>query len=222
MKIKNIKLVVFDVYGTCFDIHSTSSLLKKYIGKNWKNFSNLWRTKQLEYSWIRTIMNQYVDFWKITNDALDYTLEVYKKNKIKKKILNSYKFLKPYSDLELLINFLKKKKIPRYILTNGSSLIIKNLLKKYKMNRDFNKILSVDRIKIFKPSPKVYQIVTNNFKCPSKNILFLSSNCWDIAGAKNFGFKTAWINRNKIKFDKLGLYPDIELQSLNNIRKIFN
>jgi len=109
MKIKNIKLVVFDVYGTCFDVHSTSSLLKKYIGKNWKNFFNLWRTKQLEYSWIRTIMNQYVDFWKITNDALDYTLEIYKKNKIKKKLLNSYKFLKPYSDLELLINFLKKK-----------------------------------------------------------------------------------------------------------------
>ncbi|MGL4850253.1 MAG: haloacid dehalogenase type II [Clostridium sp.] len=198
--LKNIKLCVFDAYGTLFDVHSASEKYKDEIGDTYNDFSNLWRAKQLEYSFLREIMDDYTDFINVTKDALNYACNTFNINNdsLKDKLINSYMELSAYADVIPTLQRLKAKGISLAILTNGSYSMINKAVQSSNINNLLDDILSVEDIKIFKPNKKVYEMVTEKFNLSPNEISFFSSNGWDIMGATKFGFNTFWVNR----FDK--------------------
>lgn len=218
MKIENIKVCAFDAYGTCFDVNSAAKFLEKKIGSNWLNFSNTWRTVQLEYTWLRSLMKKHADFWKVTEDSLDYAMDVYKiDNKLRDELLNLYKKLDPYPELSKCLEDLKKKQIKTCILSNGTPTLLENLVSTSGTKKFFDKILSVEAVKIYKPDPKVYELVTNEFDCKPQNVCFLSSNTWDVVGGGVFGYQSVWVNRTNKVFDKLDYQPKFIIKNLSEL-----
>ena len=219
-KFRNIKVCAFDAYGTCFDINSAAKKIKSKIGKSWLEFSNTWRTTQLEYTWLRSLMKKHINFWKITEDSLDYSMKLHNINtKNRKELLGLYKYLNAYPELKKSLLQLKQKKIKTCILSNGTPSLLRKLTKGAKVEDLFNDLISIEKIKIYKPDPRVYELVTKKYKCKPKEVCFLSSNCWDIVGAKAYGFKCIWVNRSNKIFDNLGYKPDMIFKNLDNLKK---
>tara|TARA_B110000305_G_scaffold229101_1_gene279680 strand:+ start:412 stop:1086 length:675 start_codon:yes stop_codon:yes gene_type:complete len=220
-KISNIKVCAFDAYGTCFDINSAAKLVKNKIGKSWLEFSNTWRTTQLEYTWLRSLMKNHRDFWKITKDSLDYAMKVHSiKPKYKKELLKLYKELEVYPELKKTLLYLKKKKIKCCILSNGTPKLLEQLTKRAQIEKLFDSIISIEEVKIYKPDPRVYQLVTQKYSCKPREVCFLSSNSWDVVGSRSYGFQSIWVNRvNKI-FDNLDFKPKKTISNLIQLKKI--
>jgi 2-haloacid dehalogenase len=217
-KISNIKVIAFDAYGTCFDVNSASKILKKQLGKKWFEFSTLWRTRQLEYTWLRSLMGKHVDFWKVTEDSLDYTLENFKvSRKVRSKLLRLYKVLSPFADLRITIKMLKLKNIKTCILSNGSPSLLKTLIKNAKCENLFDRLISIEKVKIYKPHPKVYELVTKQYHCKPKQVCFISSNPWDVVGGGVYGFNSVWVNRNNATFDRLGFKAKYTINKLSEL-----
>ena len=220
-KISNIKVCAFDAYGTCFDINSAAAIIKNKIGKKWLDFSNTWRTIQLEYTWLRSLMKNHKNFWQITKDSLNFAMKAHNINsKYKKELLKLYQELDVYPDLKETLLYLKRKKIKTCILSNGTPKLLGLLTKKANVQKLFDSIISIEKVKIYKPSPKVYQLVTKKYKCNPNQVCFLSSNSWDIVGAKSFGFQSVWVNRINKNFDNLDHKPNKIIKNLLQIKKI--
>jgi len=221
MKINNITVCVFDAYGTLFDVNSAASKCKAKLGNQWKSFADAWRTTQLEYTWLRSLMKRYQNFWKITEDSLDHTMTTFKINKnMKKELLNLYKELSTYPEVEKCLATLKSKNIKIAILSNGTPDLLKGLVESNNIQKYFDNIISVENIKIYKPDPKVYEMPIKIYNCKPENICFLSSNTWDVSGGGVFGYKAIWVNRfNKI-FDKLDYNPQYIINNLNQLLKL--
>ena len=220
-KISNIKVCAFDAYGTCFDINSAAKLIKNKIGKSWLEFSNTWRTTQLEYTWLRSLMKNHKDFWKVTIDSLDYAMKVYGiKSKYKKELLQLYKKLEVYPELKNVLEYLKKKKIKCCILSNGTPKLLKQLTKQAKIEHFFDSLISIEEVKIFKPHPKVYQQVTKKYSCKPQQVCFLSSNSWDVVGSRSYGFQSIWVNRSNKNFDNLDFKPIKTIQDLRQLKNL--
>ncbi len=222
MKIKNIKVCAFDAYGTCFDINSAAQNLAKEIGENWLAFSTTWRTVQLEYTWLRSLMRKHVDFWKITEDSLDYAMENHKISRgYRNNLLELYKKLTAYPELITCLKNLKEKKIKTCILSNGSPPLLDELIDHAGVKGLFDDIISIEDVGIYKPDPKVYELVTKKYNCKPNEVCFMSSNTWDVVGGGVFGYQSIWVDRFGKTFDKLGYEPKIIIKDLSELFKYF-
>ncbi len=215
---KKESIYIFDAYGTLFDVDSASRRLSKKLGSNWINFSTLWRQKQLEYSWLRNSMQSYENFWKITQNALDYALDSLKINdkNLRSELLDLYFKIESYKEVNKFLINVKRNNIKTCILSNGNYEMLNSAVKNAKLDLLIDKILSVENCKVYKPSKEVYQLVLDEFNQEKDKYIFFSSNCWDIHGASIFGLKTVWVNRiNKID-DNLPGKPDFIINKLND------
>jgi 2-haloacid dehalogenase len=220
-KIENIKVCAFDAYGTCFDINSATEKLATKIGDNWMSFSTTWRTVQLEYTWLRSMMKKHADFWKITEDSLDFAMKSHNINKnFRNELLQLYKKLEPYPELNKCLNDLKAKQIKTCILSNGSPTLLDELTINAKVKDLFNDIISIEEVGIYKPDPRVYELVTKRYLCKPEEVCFMSSNTWDVIGGGYFGYKSVWVDRFNKNFDNLDYNPNYKIKDLSDLIKM--
>ena len=217
----NTKALVFDAYGTLFDVNSAANKCKEKIGEDWEKFANFWRTTQLEYTWLRSLMGRHRDFWKITEDSLEKSMQVFGVNKnMKNELLNLYKVLSPYPEVKNVLETLKDQNFKLAILSNGTPSLLNELVSSNDLNNLFDDLFSVEEVKVFKPASKVYEIPTKKYNIKASQITFLSANTWDVSGAGNFGYNSVWVNRNKSKFDLLDYQPKNEVSNLTQLLDI--
>ena len=214
----NPKAIVFDAYGTLFDVNSAAEKCKGKIGNKWENFANFWRTTQLEYTWLRSLMKKHKNFWQITEDSLDKSMETFQIDKsLRNDLLSLYKELSTYPEVKNVLENLKKKSFKLAILSNGTPELLNHLVKSSDLENLFDDIFSVEEVKIYKPDPKVYDIPVNKYKVSKGEITFLSANTWDVSGAGNYGYNSIWVNRNNSVFDKLDYKPKNEVKNLKQL-----
>ena len=215
------KAIIFDAYGTLFDVNSAAEKSKNKIGDKWEAFANYWRTTQLEYTWLRSLMHRHKDFWQITEDSLDKSMKVFNINKdMKTELLNLYKKLSPFSEVKETLENLKKKDIKLSILSNGTPELLNTLVVSNKLDTIFDDIFSIEEVRIYKPDSKVYDLPVNKYKIKPNEIIFLSANTWDVSGGGNYGYNSVWVNRNNTVFDNLDYKPFKEIKSLQQLLDI--
>ena len=216
---KSVRHAVFDAYGTLFDVHSAASRYQVRLGQHAQAVSKMWRTKQLEYTWLRSLMHCYVDFWEVTQDSLDYALEYQgiDDNSLRKDLLRAYYELSCYPEVPDTLIKLKQIGLGTAILSNGSRKMLEAGVRNSKLGKVLDSIISVESIEIFKPSPKVYQLATDQLGCNTEEVLFFSSNAWDVSGASTFGFKTIWVNRFEQANERLPGNPIMEVNTLDAV-----
>ena len=215
------KAIVFDAYGTLFDVNSAAEKCKDKIGDKWESFANFWRTTQLEYTWLRSLMKRHKDFWTITEDSLDKSMKVFGIDKsMKNDLLNLYKILSPYPEVKEVLVALKKRDVKLAILSNGTPALLNELVKSNNLNNLFDDLFSIEEVKIYKPDSKVYALPIKKYKIEPHEITFLSANTWDVSGGGNYGYNSIWVNRNKSKFDNLDYQPVNEIGNLSQLLDI--
>jgi len=192
-------IFVFDAYGTLFNVHGAIARCGQ-TGPDAERMSDLWRTKQLEYTWTLTLAGHYADFWVLTERALDYALaRVPAVDKsIKQKLMDAYYQLDAFPDARVALRALKAKGHRTGILSNGSTKMLKGAVDAAGIGADLDAVLSVDSVKMFKPRPEVYALVTDHYKCKPGDVTFVSSNRWDVMAGTSVGFNSYWINRSKM------------------------
>ena len=218
-----IKACIFDAYGTLFDVNAACRELSKEVGDSWEQLASLWRLRQVEYTWLRNSMDQYIDFWQITSDALDYAMETLgiENNELREQLLNLYLKLEAYPEVKVLLTKLKQRGLKTGILSNGSMKMLNSAVDNANIREYLDEILSVEECEIYKPSSKVYDLVKIKMQINKENVLFFSSNAWDMHAASNYGFKTIWVNRFNNKLERLPGKPINIVNSLEKIDEIF-
>ena len=217
----NIKAIIFDAYGTLFDVNSAAEKCKNKIGEKWEDFANHWRTTQLEYTWLRSLMNRHKDFWQVTEDSLKKSMEAYKiENSMKNDLLNLYKVLSPFEEVLETLKSLKEKKYKLAILSNGTPELLNELVKTNNLESFFDDIFSIEEVGVYKPDTKVYDIPIKKYGIKKNEVIFLSSNTWDVSGGGNYGYQSIWVNRNKNIFDYLDYTPKNQINSLKGLLDI--
>lgn len=214
-----LQVLVFDAYGTIYDVASVFARCEHHFPGHGKAISDLWRQKQLEYTWLRTLMGRYENFERVTEDGLKHTcraLSLELTAEIRRDLMNEYFELATYDEVPAALERLAAR-MPLAILSNGSPGMLEKVTEYNGLTSRFKAVLSVDGSRIFKPSAKVYQIAVERFNVPKEAIGFVSSNYWDAVGAKTFGFDVFWINRFKRVPDELGNSPDREVFTMNDI-----
>ena len=218
---KNIKAIIFDAYGTLFDVNSAAEKCKNKIGDKWELFANYWRTTQLEYTWLRSLMGRHQDFWKVTEQSLDKSMEIFKiDTTMKDKLLDLYKVLATFPEVEETLKKLKEKKYKLIILSNGTPSLLKELVSSNNLESIFDDVLSIEEVKIYKPHPNVYNIPIKKYQIEKNQFAYLSSNTWDVSAAGNFGFNAVWVNRNNNIFDNLDYKPITEINNLSYLNNL--
>jgi 2-haloacid dehalogenase len=213
-----IKALAFDAYGTIFDVHSVIALCDQLFPGRGPALSQLWRTKQLEYTWLRSLMGAYEDFWKVTESGLAFACEslgLQLTDDKRAQLLDAYLHLTPYTDVPPALQSLQH--LPLAILSNGAPRMLNDVVANANLSHAFKHLLSVDSVKIFKPHLSVYQLAPDTFGVAAQEIGFVSSNGWDIAGAAHFGFRTFWINRTKQPVEGLGSQPYRIVSTLQDV-----
>ncbi len=215
---KNVKAIIFDAYGTLFDVNSAAEKCKDKIGDKWEPFANFWRTTQLEYTWLRSLMGRHKDFWQVTEDSLDKSMKAFNiDSSMKNELLNLYKILSPYKEVSETLKALKEKKFKLAILSNGTPSLLNELVKSNNLNNLFDDIFSIEEVGVYKPDSKVYDIPVKKYKIKKDEIAFLSANTWDVSGGGNYGYHAIWVNRNNNIFDNLDYKPTNEIKSLKEL-----
>ena len=200
----NTKAIVFDAYGTLFDVNSAAEKCKDKIGDKWETFANYWRTTQLEYTWLRSLMKRHKDFWQVTEDSLDKSMHEYSIDvSMRNELLNLYKVLSTFPEVKEVLKKLKEKNYKLAILSNGTPSLLNELVKSNNLVNIFNDIFSIEEVGIYKPASKVYDIPIKKYKVQKKEVVFLSANTWDVSGGGNYGYNSIWVNRSNNTFDKL-------------------
>ena len=217
----DFKAIVFDAYGTLFDVNSAAEKCKDKIGDKWEAFANYWRTTQLEYTWLRSLMKRHKDFWQITEDSLDKSMSVFKiDNSMRDELLNLYKILSPFQEVPEVLKSLKEKNFKLAILSNGTPSLLSELVKSNNLSNLFDDIFSIEEVGVFKPDTKVYDLPIKKYKIEKNEVAFLSANTWDVSGGGNYGYNSIWVNRNNNIFDKLDYSPQNEIKNLNDLLDI--
>ena len=222
-ELSQFRVFVFDAYGTLFDVNAAAEKLAHDLGPVWPDFSNLWRQKQLEYSWVCSLMQSpWRPFWQITQDALDYALEFHKldSGKWRDPLLKIYFSLPAFAEVPAVLNTFRAlhESAALAILSNGSIDMLNSAIRGSELDQFFDAVLSADAVGVFKTSPQTYQMTIDRFLITDPStVLFFSSNGWDIAGAGQFGFTTVWLNRGAAIRDRLPIKPDYEVSSLTNV-----
>ena len=215
---KNVKAIIFDAYGTLFDVNSAAEKCKDKIGDKWEPFANFWRTTQLEYTWLRSLMERHKDFWQVTEDSLDKSMKAFNIDlSMKDELLNLYKVLSPYKEVPETLKTLKEKKFKLAILSNGTPSLLKELVKSNDLDNLFDDIFSIEEVGIYKPSSKVYDIPIKKYQIEKSEVAFLSANTWDVSGGGNYGYQSIWVNRNNNIFDNLDYEPKNQIKNLKDL-----
>ena len=215
---KNIKAIIFDAYGTLFDVNSAAEKCKDKIGDKWEGFANFWRTTQLEYTWLRSLMDRHKDFWQITEDSLDKSIKVFDIDpSMRNELLNLYKILSPYKEVPETLKTLKEKKFKLAILSNGTPSLLDQLVKSNHLDNLFDDIFSIEQVGIYKPSSRVYDMPIKKYNISKSEVAFLSANTWDVSGGGNYGYQSIWVNRNNNIFDNLDFRPKYQITDLNKL-----
>ncbi|MEO9339884.1 haloacid dehalogenase type II [Mesorhizobium sp. SB112] len=210
---------VFDAYGTLFDVHAAVRRHADTIGPDGQRLSEIWRAKQLEYSWVRTLMGAYQDFWALTEQSLDFALSQFPNvdSGLRAKLLDAYWNLDCYPEVPSVLKALKADGARLAILSNGSPGMLESAVKHAALDQVIDEVFSVDAVKRFKTDPSVYDLVTTGWRLYPQAISFQSSNRWDIAGAAKFGFRTVWINRGNQPDEYADYKPSLILPSLKGM-----
>jgi len=218
---KNIKAIIFDAYGTLFDVNSAAKKCKDKIGNKWEGFANFWRTTQLEYTWLRSLMKRHKDFWQVTEDSLDKSMNVFKIDKsMRNELLDLYKILNTFPEVKDVLNKLKEKRYKLAILSNGTPSLLNELVKNNDLENIFDDVFSIEEVGIYKPDYRVYDIPIKKYQIQKNEVVFLSANTWDISGGGNYGYNSVWVNRNNNIFDNLDYTPKKEVKNLNQLLDI--
>ena len=218
---KNIKAIIFDAYGTLFDVNSAAEKCKDKIGDKWEGFANFWRTTQLEYTWLRSLMKRHKDFWQVTEDSLNKSMKAFNIDPgMKNELLNLYKVLSPFKEVPETLKILKEKKFKLAILSNGTPSLLNELVMGNNLNDLFDDLFSIEEVGIYKPDSKVYDLPIKRYKIKKNEVVFLSANTWDVSGGGNYGFNSIWVNRNNSIFDNLDYKPQNEIKNLNELTKL--
>ena len=217
-----LRALVFDAYGTLFDVHSVMTACEDLFPGKGSVLSQLWRVKQLEYSWLRSLIGRYVDFNQVTRESLQFacqSLSLPFSDSILTELIRAYRTLAPFSDTLSTLQQLRHQQpaVKLAILSNGAAEMLNAVVAYNKLDVLLDAVLSADEVGIFKPDPRVYQLACDRLGVARDQIGFVSSNGWDAAGAKSFGFTTFWINRTAAPVDALGLIPDRVLNSLTEL-----
>ncbi|MTI42690.1 2-haloacid dehalogenase [Roseibium hamelinense] len=210
---------VFDAYGTLFDVHAAVRKYSESVGPDAARLSQIWREKQLEYSWVRALMGHYRDFWELTQEALDtaFALTPSADAALKSDLLNAYWTLDCYQEVPQVLTELKNTGAKLAILSNGSPAMLDAAVNAAGLTDLFDEVFSVDDLRTFKTDPKVYELVTTQFRIYPDTVSFQSSNRWDIAGATAFGFRTVWMNRTGMPDEYADLAPAAVLKDLTGL-----
>jgi 2-haloacid dehalogenase len=215
-----LRALVFDAYGTLFDVHSIAASCEALWPGAGQRLSSLWRTKQLEYTWQLSLMRHYRDFGSVTEDALRYAcaaLGLSLGEQALDRLRKAYLVLSPFPEVGEVLAALQKEKLRLAILSNGSPAMLLPLVKNAGMRDAFRAVISVDAVRIYKPAPAVYRLAVQKLGAPKSAIGFVSSNGWDACGAKAFGFRTFWVNRGGAPLDALGPVPDQVIEDLRGL-----
>ena len=217
--LSSCRAFVFDAYGTLFDVGSAVAKLRDNVGDEADRLSSLWRQKQLEYTWLRSLMGDFADFWTVTGDALDYALDqIGKKDPVlRAKLMETYLSLDTFPEVVETLKTLKDQGHKLAILSNGAKHMLISAAKTSGILTLFDHIICVDDLKTYKPHPDVYQLAVDKLEVEPAEISFQSSNGWDIAGAGHFGFRTAWINRAHSPAERLSHTADVVLNGLDEL-----
>ena len=215
---KNIKAIIFDAYGTLFDVNSAAEKCKDKIGDKWEGFANFWRTTQLEYTWLRSLMKRHKNFWQITEDSLDKSMKTFNiDSAMRNELLNLYKALSPFKEVPETLKKLKERNLRLAILSNGTPSLLTQLVKNNNIDNLFDDLFSIEEVGIYKPDAKVYDIPIKKYKIEKSQVAFLSANTWDVSGGGNYGYQSIWVNRNNDIFDNLDYKPINQIKNLNEL-----
>ena len=210
-----ISALVFDAYGTLFDVHSVVARCEQLWPGKGSAVSQLWRAKQLEYSWLRSLMDQYESFEHVTGEALRYTCDALKlecEEATVMLLMAEYRELATFPEIHQVLASFKDYKLA--ILSNGAPEMLTAVVRHNRLDAVLDAVISVDDLKIYKPDPRVYQLVLPKLNVPKQSIAFVSSNCWDVCGAASFGFRAFWINRTGAPLDRLGAEPEAVITNM--------
>lgn len=192
-----IEACVFDAYGTLFDVFSVADGVRAAVGDEAERVTALWRQKQLEYSWLRSLMRDHADFWQVTRDAVDFALDTVgmQDPAVSERLMDLYLHLTPYPEVPGVLAALRNSGVPRAILSNGAPEMLQAAVGNAQLDALLDAVLSVEDVGVYKPSASVYQLAVDRLTVQADRICFLSSNAWDVAGAAHFGFRVVWVNR---------------------------
>ena len=218
---KNIKAIIFDAYGTLFDVNSAAEKCKDKIGDKWEGFANFWRTTQLEYTWLRSLMKRHKNFWQITEDSLDKSMKTFNiDSAMRNELLNLYKALSLFKEVPETLKKLKERNLRLAILSNGTPSLLTQLVKNNNIDNLFDDLFSIEEVGIYKPDAKVYDLPIKKYKIEKSQVAFLSANTWDVSGGGNYGYQSIWVNRNNDIFDNLDYKPINQIKNLNELIKL--
>lgn len=218
-KLAGIEVCVFDAYGTLFDVSSVARGAQDALGEGWQALSDLWRSKQLQYTWLRGLAGHHADFWQVTGDALDFALTTLRIEQpgLRERLMNLYLSIAAYPEVPATLQKLKDAGLKTAILSNGSPAMLNAAVDNAKLGKMLDAVLSVESVGVFKPHPDVYRLAASHFAVPDEKICFLSSNGWDAFSAKAFGFRVLWCNRFGQAAEHIPELPDGEIETLSSL-----
>jgi 2-haloacid dehalogenase len=221
--LSGIEVCVFDAYGTLFDVSSVARGAQDALGDQWQSLSDLWRTKQLQYTWLRGLAGHHADFWQVTAEALDFAMETHgiDDGALRERLMQLYLKLAAYPEVPDTLQRLKADGMQLAILSNGTPAMLSSAVHNAGLDEAFDAVLSVEEVGVFKPHPSVYQLAVDRFGVPAEKICFLSSNGWDAFSAKAFGFHVLWCNRFGQVQERIPSVPDGEIIELSSLPAIF-
>ncbi len=219
----DIEACVFDAYGTLLDFSSAVRGDVQTLGNKAEKLTEIWRIKQLDYTWLRSLMRRHTDFWTVTGEALDFTLEALELEDpaLRERLMEAYRILSPYPEVKGTLEALNDKNIKCAVLSNGSTKMLDDAFGSAGLKDHLNAILSIDEVGIFKPDPEVYLLATRKLEVAASKIAFFSSNGWDVHGASSFGFRTIWVNRTRQPKERLPAGPELVIDSLEPVGNWF-
>ncbi len=216
-KLEGVRACVFDAYGTLFDVQDAARQTRDLLGDQWQPLAETWRAKQLQYTWLRSLMRKHVDFWQVTGDALDYAmagLEI-KDAKLRKRLMALYLEAAAYPEVKETLTRLKKGSLTLAFLSNGTEKMLASAVANAGITDLLDAVLSVEEVGVFKPDPAVYLLAVDRLGLPPERMCFVSSNAWDAHAAKAFGYQVIWCNRFQQARERIPEPPDAEIDNLS-------
>lgn len=222
-KLDNINACVFDAYGTLFDVSAAAERCREELGDKVDALTSLWRSKQLEYTWLRSLRGDYVDFWHVTGQSLDYAMASLglADERLRVRLMELYFVLDAYPEVPDVLRAIKSSGRRTAILSNGSPSMLIAAVRRAGIEGLLGEIISVDTVQIYKPHPSTYQLAVDRLRTTAEKICFLSANGWDVSGAAHFGFRVVWINRGHAQPEQLPGRPEYEISSLRELPGLF-
>ncbi len=221
-KLEGVRACVFDAYGTLFDVNAVLDLAAGALGDKWEQISDTWRTKQLQYTWLRSLQDNYTSFWQVTQDALEFALTSagLRDSALRDRLMDLYLKLDAYEEVPETLRALKAAGLKTAILSNGSPEMLQSAVDNAGISDLLDGVYSVESVGVFKPHPSVYQLAVDNLEISARHISFQSSNGWDAYSAKDFGFQTLWCNRFGQAEEQIPSTPDIQITNLSQMLPI--